>query len=131
MEGIREYFEKTEGVGILATSDFSGQVNAAVYERPNFMDDDTVAFIMPDHLTHKDLGSNPHASYLFMESGGRANGVRLYLTRLKEEKDSETIGRLLERKHYTVPDAQKNRPLFLVYFHVDRTRKLIEDGEQP
>ena len=34
MKDIRDYFEKTDGVGILATADFSGQVNAAVYERP-------------------------------------------------------------------------------------------------
>ncbi len=131
MKDIRDYFEKTDGVGILATADFSGQVNAAVYERPNVMDDETVAFIMPDHLTHKDLTSNPHASYLFMEAGGHANGVRLYLTRVKEEMDSESICKMLEQKHYSVPDIEKNNPLFLVFFHIDRTRKLVEDGERP
>jgi hypothetical protein len=101
-----------------------------VYEEPNFIDDETVAFIMPDHLSHKDLDSNPHAAYLFVESGSKGKGTRLYLTKIKEEKDRERIRKLLEQKHYTVPE-QANMPLFLVYFHIDRTRNLIEEGEQP
>ncbi len=130
MKSLREYFRETEGTGVLATASFSGNVDAAVYEEPNFIDDETVAFIMPDHLSHKDLDSNPHAAYLFVESGSKGKGTRLYLTKIKEEKDSESISRLLEQKRYTVP-GPGNMPLFLVYFHIDRTRSLIEEGEQP
>jgi hypothetical protein len=129
MTGLREYFEHTRGTGVLATADFSGKVDAAVYEHPNFLDDETIAFIMPDHLSHRDLSSNPHAAYLFMESGGGAKGARLYLTKIKEEKDSKAISSLLEQKHYTVP-GDTTKPLFLVYFHIDRMRKLVEDGEE-
>ncbi|MGD0231919.1 MAG: pyridoxamine 5'-phosphate oxidase family protein [Syntrophorhabdales bacterium] len=131
MSNLREYFEQANGFGVLATANFDGKVDAAIYERPNFIDDDTIAFIMPDHLSHRDLDSNPHAAYLFLESGGRTKGKRLYLTRIKEERDSETICRLLEEKHYVVPGGPENRPLFLVYFHIDRTRQLIEEGERP
>jgi hypothetical protein len=33
------------------------------------MDDDTVAFIMAERLSHENLKKNPHAVYLFMEDG--------------------------------------------------------------
>ena len=64
---IKEYFEKTEGNGILSTADGNGQVDAAIYARPHFMDDGTIALIMRDRLTHHNLHSNPHACYMFIE----------------------------------------------------------------
>ncbi len=130
MTNLKEYFERTDGVGVLATADFGGKVDAALYDRPNFIDGETLAFIMTDHLSHQDLGSNPHATYLFMESGGHGEGTRLYMTKIKEEQDSVLIGDLLEQKHYEVP-VPEDKPLFLVYFHVDRIRRLVEDGEKP
>ena len=64
---LGEYFEKTKGLGVLATADSKGKVDAAIYSRPHVMDDETVAFIMADRLTHNNLQSNPHAAYLFKE----------------------------------------------------------------
>jgi hypothetical protein len=46
---LSEYFEKIQGIGVLATTDASGQVNQAIYSRPHFSDDDgeeTCSFIM-------------------------------------------------------------------------------------
>ena len=34
---LSEYFEKTQGIGVLATTDASGQVNQAIYSRPHFL----------------------------------------------------------------------------------------------
>jgi hypothetical protein len=62
---LDEYFGKTRGVGVLSTADASGRVNAAIYGRPHFMDDGTIAFIMADRLTHANLQSNPSAVFLF------------------------------------------------------------------
>ena len=56
---LKEYFETNKGFGILATADDQGRTNAAVYSRPHFMEDGTVAFIMRDRLTHNNLTSNP------------------------------------------------------------------------
>ncbi len=61
---LSEYFEKTKGRGIIATADAEGKVGIAVYARPHFIDEETVAFIMGDKLMHKNLQSNPHAAYL-------------------------------------------------------------------
>jgi hypothetical protein len=36
---LSEYYEKTQGIGVLATTDAIGQVNQAVYSRPHCLDD--------------------------------------------------------------------------------------------
>ena len=56
---LRDYFESVKGHGVLATADKDGRVDVAVYARPHFIDDETIAFIMRDRLTHHNLQSNP------------------------------------------------------------------------
>jgi hypothetical protein len=66
---LSDYFEKTKGRGVISTADSSGHLTSAVYAKPHFMDENNIAFIMADRLTHKNLESNTNAVYLFMESG--------------------------------------------------------------
>lgn len=122
---LRDYFEGTTGRGVLATADKDGNVDAAVYSRPHFMDDGTIAFIMADRLSHKNLKSNPHAAYLFMEASDKYVGKRLFLTKVREEKDSELIPKLRRRKGYALLEEDKDKPLFLVYFRIDKALPLI------
>ena len=122
---LRDYFEGTTGRGVLATADKDGNVDAAVYSRPHFMDDGTIAFIMADRLSHKNLKSNPHAAYLFMEASDKYVGKRLFLTKVREEKDSELIPKLRRRKGYALLEEDKDKPLFLVYFRIDKVLPLI------
>jgi hypothetical protein len=121
---LSEYFEKRTGRGMLATADSNGKVDIAVYAKPHFMDEETIAFIMTDRLTHKNLRSNPHAAYLFMESGEKFVGKRLYLKKVKEEKDSPLIDALRRRR---IPPTHGTR--YLVYFHIDKVLPLLGDGE--
>ena len=65
---LKQYFKETEGTGVLATSDVMGNVDAAIYARPHFMEDGTVALIMKDRLSHANLQSNPRATFLFTEN---------------------------------------------------------------
>ena len=122
---LREYFESVKGRGILATADGDGRVDAAVYASPHFIDDETIAFIMRDRLTHHNLQSNSHAAYLFMESGERYVGKRLYLTKTKEEEESELLHTLRRRKY--PDDGQETK--YLVFFNVDKVLPLIGSGE--
>ncbi len=94
--------------------------------------EDELAFIMSDHLSHDNVAANPHAAYLFLEQGeqggqgsGGYNGLRLYLTRTEEETDPQKIEELRResRKGRDYGDQQK----FLVHFKVDGTRRLIGD----
>lgn len=125
---LSEYFEKNKGIGVLSTADNSGKVNAAIYGRPHFMDEETVAFIAADRLTHANLQTNPHAVYLFKEDG-RYEGQRLYLTKTREEKDSPLIDEISRRKYKEIEGKYKTEPKFLIYFKVDKVLPLIGEGK--
>jgi len=122
---LSEYFEKKKGRGVIATSDTDGKVGIAVYARPHFIDEKTVAFIMADRLIHKNLESNPHAAYLFMESGEGYIGKRLYLTKVKEEKNIELIDQIRRRESCPVDEGYKKGTRFLIYFKIDKILPLI------
>jgi hypothetical protein len=124
---LKEYFENKKGLGVLATADGEGKVDLAVYSRPHVMDEHTVAFIMPDRLTHHNLQANPHAAYLFLEEGteGRQfKGMRLFLTKIREEQDSELL-QSLRRRRYGDDDTTR----FLVFFGIDRKLAPIGPAE--
>jgi hypothetical protein len=122
---LSEYFEKKKGRGVIATTDSKGKVGVAVYARPHFISEKTVAFIMADRLMHKNLESNPHAAYLFMEAGDKYVGKRLYLTKIKEEKDSELISSIRRREVCPVDEGYKKGLRFLVYFKINKVLPLV------
>ena len=124
---LKGYFEENKGTGIIATADSRGMVNMAVYSKPHFMDNDEIAFIMTDKLTHHNLQSNDSAAYLFKEEGDGYNGKRLYLTKLREEKDSDLLYSIRSRKFPSGRDD--GRPRFLVFFRIDKTLPLIGDSQ--
>ncbi len=125
---LSEYFEKTQGRCVLATADASGVVDAAIYSRPRVIDEETVAFIMLDRLSHENLKSNPHAAFLFMETGEKFVGKRLLLTKTREEEDQKVIEQFRRKKQYDLPDDDTKKR-FLVYFHIDKVLPLIGDHE--
>jgi len=125
MMKLSEYFEKRKGKGVIATSDSKGKVGMAIYARPHFIDEKTVAFIMADRLMHKNLESNPNAAYLFMEEGNRYVGKRLYLTKIKEEQDSALIDQIRRKDSCPVDEGYKKGLRYLVYFKVNKVLPLI------
>ena len=122
---LKEYFESVKGRGVLATADEDGKVDAAIYATPHFIDDETIAFIMRDRLTHNNLQSNPHAAYLFMEAGQKFVGKRLFLTKTREEQDSELLYSLRRKKY----SDDKNEAKFLVFFKIDKVLPLMGSGD--
>ena len=127
---LSDYFETAKGLGVLATADGNGRVDTAIYSRPHFMEDGTLAFIMKDRLSHTNLMTNPYASYLFVEEGRGYKGKRLYLRKVAEEKETERLYRL--RRRITPPEGDPdNDPRFLVFFELERVRPLVGDAEDP
>ena len=121
MKILQDYFESTKGIGVLATADSNGKVDAAIYSHPHFLEEGTLAFIMRDRLTHHNLQSNSSATFLFVEEGAGYKGKRLFLTKAREEKNPELISKIKRRKY--TDDNQE--PTFLVYFKVDKELPLI------
>jgi acyl-CoA thioesterase FadM len=56
---LSQYFESVNGIGVLATADGNGHVNSAIYAKPHFMEDGTLAFIMRDRLSHANRSPIP------------------------------------------------------------------------
>ncbi|HZJ03793.1 MAG TPA: pyridoxamine 5'-phosphate oxidase family protein [Thermoleophilia bacterium] len=124
---LREYFENTKGFGVLSTADKQGKVDAAVYSRPHVMEDGTIASIMRDRLTHENLKTNPQAVYLFLEEGEGYRGKRLFLTKIREEQDSDLIDEICRRCYPN--DLQVKYPQFLVIFRIEKELPLIGAGD--
>ena len=123
---LSEYFEETKGTGILATANDSGELDVAIYARPHFEDEETIAFIMADRLSHANLQTNPKAAYMFIEEGKGYGGKRLYLSRIREESDQDKI-KALRRRSVPADCAADSPPRYLVYFHIDRIRPAVGD----
>ena len=128
---LDEYFQNAQGIGVLATSDAAGKVNVAIYARPHFLDenDQEVAFIMSDRLSHDNVEANPQAAYLFIEEGEDYLGKRLFLTKTREETDQEKIQSIRRRNLPRDRDELGAEKSFLVHFRVDGIRPLIGTGE--
>jgi hypothetical protein len=122
---LKEYFEDTAGSGIMATADSDGKVDAAIYARPHVMDDGTIALIMRDRLTHLNLQSNPHACYMYIEKGPGYRGKRFFLTKIREEEDSELLHSMRRRQYIDEKDEAK----FLVFFKIDKELPLVGAGK--
>jgi hypothetical protein len=125
---LKPYFEQSKGHGVLATADASGRVNLAIFARPHVMEDNSVAFIMPHRLTHSNLQSNPQAAYLFLETGPGYKGTRLYLTKIREEQDSDLLY-ALRRRSYPPEQEKAEGPRFLVFFQVDQVLPVVGAGD--
>ena len=123
---LRDYFENTKGVGVLATADADGKVNTAVYARPHFLDPEdgnTATFIMNERLSYANVQANPNAAYLFIEEGDEYVGKRLTLPKTGEEHDQEKIKSLRRRK---LPDeCYEGKTQHLVHFRIDGVLPLI------
>jgi hypothetical protein len=127
---LSEYFENVIGVGVLATADGDGKVNAAIYARPYFLDKDdetAIALIMSDRKSHDNVVVNPNAAYLFIEEGDDYLGKRLTLVKTGEDADQERIRSICRRK-CTAEEVQ-DRTRFLVFFRVESIRPLVGTGE--
>jgi hypothetical protein len=126
---LRDYFESVKGHGVLASADSKGRVDAAIYSRPHVLADGRLALIMRDRLTHKNLESNPHAAYLFVEEGPGYRGKRLFLTKLGEEENEERVRDFCRRCYpkSLMPEGERR---FVTYFQVDEVLPLVGSVEK-
>ncbi len=121
---LSEYFEKTKGIGVLASTDANGKVNQAIYSRPYFLDKLKIcSFIMSNRLSHDNMRYNPSASYLFIEEGEDYIGKRLSLTIIGEDTYLEEIK---EARRHISPMISEEESKYLVHFRVEGVRPLIE-----
>ncbi len=120
----KEYFSNTNGKGFLATSNRRGEVNIAIYSRPQVQPDGTFVFGMTDRLTHTNLQEDTKAVYAFAEEKGY-NGRRFYLHKTKEETSGALLDQIRDMTDkYAYPGAGK-QVKFVVHFKVDQELPLV------
>ena len=119
---LKAYFEAHQGVGVLATADSNGKVNAAIYSRPHVENESTVSFLMADRRSRANVDANPKAAYLFKVDGGY-EGVRIYMTKTATEKDPDAIRKWREMRGYRGP-SYSDEGKWIVTFLVDEVRPL-------
>lgn len=125
---LNEYFSDKRGIGVLSTADAEGRVDAAIYARPHVMEDGSLAMIMRDRLSHKNLQENPYAVFLFIEAAEGYQGVRVFLKKIREDQNQELIEQMTRRSLSAEEDASKG-PKFMVYFSVEKVLQLIGGQE--
>jgi hypothetical protein len=125
---LDEYLRGATGKGVLATADAEGKVDAAIYSKPHILEDKTIAFIMRDHLTHHNIGTNPYATYLFIEDGPHYKGIRLFLKKIREDANQELIAQMT-RRHLTPGEDKAKGPKYIVYFTLEKILPLVGTGE--
>jgi len=123
---LKDYFETTEGTGILSTADSDGNVDSAIYAVPHVVDDETLVLVMADKLSHTNLQTNPKAAYMFMEKSPGYKGKRLYLQKIREEDDPELVQSIRRRKRYD-QEGEAVSGSSAVYFKVVKIRPLVGD----
>jgi hypothetical protein len=125
---LKDYFEKTKGIGIMSTADRDGKVTTAIYSKPRVLEDNNIVFIMRERLTYHNLKSNPHAAFMFIEENVGYQGIRLFLKKIREDNDPEIIAKMTRRSLTPEEDKQKG-PKHLVIFRVEKILPLIGAGE--
>lgn len=123
---LKDYLEDRSGICILSSAAKSGKVATAVYSAPRVMEDDMVCFIMRERLTYRNVIENPHAACMFIEHGGGYQGVRLFLTKIREDDDRDLIARMT-RRHLSPEEDKAKGPKHLVIFRVEKILPLIGD----
>lgn len=118
---LEEYFENTEGIGILSTADAQGNVNCAVYATPHVIDNETIGFIMRPRKSYNYVKSNPRAAYMFMEEESAYRGIRLTLEKIGENSDPEDVNEL--RRSFR--GGADEGPSTIVNFKVTEIRPLV------
>jgi hypothetical protein len=119
---LTDYFAKANGTGILATADAQGKVDLAIYAKPVVIDKNTIAFVMRERLSHKNVEGNPQAAYMFIEKAG-GKGLRLYLLMEREETNSSIVNKIIA-EHPEISPVQDDANKYLVLFKVAKVREL-------
>lgn len=81
-------FNKQPRIGVLATSNKLGDVNAAVFGSPRMIDENTVVMGIGPNRSYRNLERNPKAVFIVVEPGKTTAdwlGARVYLEAVELE----------------------------------------------
>lgn len=125
---VMEMFNRENRIGVLATADSNGDVNAAVFGSPRMIDEDTVIMAIGENRSFKYLQENPKASFIVVEPGQTPaswKGVRLYLEVDSFERYGEVLDSFRENIRKVAGDRSADAIQAAIRFKVVDIRPLI------
>jgi len=125
---VMKMFNKKTRIGVLATSNKNGDVNAAVFGSPRMIDEDTVIMAIGDNRSLQYLQENPKASFIVVEPGEAPmawKGARLYLEMEGFERYGELLDSFRENIRKVAGDKSANAIVAAIRFTVTDVRALI------
>jgi hypothetical protein len=125
---VMEMFNRENRIGVLATANSNGDVNAAVFGSPRMIDEDTVIMAIGENRSFKNLQENPKASFIVVEPGQTPaswKGVRLYLEVDSFERYGEVLDSFRENIRKVAGDRSAEAIQAAIRFKVVDVRPLI------
>jgi hypothetical protein len=122
-------FNKQPRVGVLATSNKVGDVNAAVFGSPRMIDENTVVMGIGQNRTFRNLQRNPKAAFIVVEPGESVadwKGARVYL----EAVEMETGGPFFDQIKGNIAKAAGQRAADMIHaairFKITEVREIVD-----
>lgn len=123
---LEKYFEKANGVGVLSTADGQGNVDSAIYAKPQVVDNNTIILVMRERLSHQNIQQNPRAVYTFIENARANKGLRLYLSMQRQETNQSLAKKIIAAQPEICPSRDDSNK-YIVCFNVEKIRQLVGD----
>lgn len=121
-------FNKESRIGVMATANKNGDVNAAVFGSPRMIDEETVIMAIGENRSFKYLQENPKASFIVVEPGESPatwKGVRIYLKMDSYERYGEVLDSFRENIRKVAGDRSADAIKAAIRFKVVDVRPLI------
>jgi hypothetical protein len=122
-------FNKQARIGVLATSNKLGDVNAAVFGSPRMIDENTVVMGIGQNRSFRNLERNPKAVFIVVEPGESAadwRGARVYL----EAMEMETGGPFFDQIRQNIAKVTGQRAADMLHaairFKITEVRAIID-----
>jgi len=122
-------FNKQARIGVLATSNKLGDVNAAVFGSPRMIDENTVVMGIGQNRSFRNLERNPKAVFIVVEPGESAadwRGARVYL----EAVEMETGGPFFDQIKQNIARVAGQRSADMLHaairFKITEVRAIID-----
>lgn len=129
---LMDFFNKQPRLGVLATSNKDGKVNAAYFNSPRMTDEKTVLMGIGKNRSFENLQQNSNAVFIILEPGKSLpewKGLRVYMKML----DCQTSGEKLDGIRAAIAQAGGEKAAKMIHaaitFNVEEVRPLADFGQ--
>ena len=122
-------FNKQTRIGVLATGNKVGDVNAAVFGSPQMIDENTVVMGIGQNRSFRNLQRNPKAVFIVVEPGESAadwRGARVYLEAMEMETGGPFFDQIKHNIAKTAGQGAADRIHAAIRFKITEVRAIID-----